>query len=238
MTQAFALLPADLLAKKGGNVRPSCKIHRLDLASLPKAADGSPAASCDVARNFTVNLYNGVSYLASQAPSNDPQFMRAEHITAGQHAGPWFVAQALAGGAGVATIDEADKVFVDDHCFFTWWMSFVHSFGGNQSTWPLEQYPGGELVTLYHSLLRHPRWEASGGRDFVFFVPHPRMDHGPAHPAYKQLICKAFAGATFVVVERMQRLICKDFRTREVSNAHYSPLGFHVFACKQGGRHL
>ncbi|KAK9804642.1 hypothetical protein WJX73_002999 [Symbiochloris irregularis] len=198
--------------KQGYSPRPACKIFRLDLATLPKAADGSPAAACSVNHNFTVNLYNGVSYLAATAPVNDPWFQRAEHITAGQHAGPWYVAEALKRGAGVATMEEADKIYVDDYCFFTWWMSYVHSYGGDTSKWPMDQYPGGEMVTLYHSLIKHPRWVASGGKDFVFFMPHPGMDHGPAHPSYNQLICEAFQGATFIVVERMQRLICNDFR--------------------------
>lgn len=145
-----------------------------------------------------------------------------------------YVAEALKRGAGVATMEEADKIYVDDYCFFTWWMSFVHSYGGNTSNWEetgrMGQYPGGEMVTLYHSLIKHPRWIKSGGKDFVFFMPHPGMDHGPAHPAYNQLICEAFQGATFIVVERMQRLICNDFRQPIVvpytanSKTHTCPL--------------
>lgn len=103
-----------------------------------------------------------------------------------------------------------------------WWLAFAHTYGGNQSAWPMNEYPGGELITLYHSLLKHPRWQKNHGRDFVFFFPHPALWGGPAGPDFNHIICRSFAKATFVVVERMQRFLCGDYRTRQVIVAPYS----------------
>ncbi len=199
---------------------PSCKIFSLDLGDLKKASDGSPAADCDVHRDFTVNDFNGVSYLTSSYPKGEG-FLRGEHLTQSQHAGPWFLHEALTRGAGAANIEVADKVLVNDYCFFMWWLSYIHTFP-NEYTWPLELYPGSELVTLYHSLLEHPRWRRNNGADFVFFWPHPGIGGGPAQGDHIQLICEAFAAATFIVIERMQRFRCSDYRKSQVIVAPYS----------------
>ena len=187
---------------------------------MPKASDGSAAAACDVERQFAVNDFNGVSYLASNHPSGEG-FLRAEHITQSQNAGPWFLNEALRHAAGTVSIDSADKVFVHDYCFFTWFMAYIHTYP-DVHAWPLDEYPGGELVTLYHSLLEHPRWRKSNGEDFVFFMPHASVGGGPAGETYRQLICEAFSAATFVVIERMQRFSCADFRQEKVVVAPYS----------------
>ena len=179
---------------------------------------------CDT-RNFAVNLYNGVSYLKSNYPAGEG-FLPAEHVTYSQNSGPWFLNEALQNHAHADSIDTADKVYVHDFCFIMWWVSYMHSsmsvYGGNEHAWPLDSYPGGELVTLYHSLIQHPRWKKNNGADFVFFWPHAGISGGPAMGDYWQLACEAFGEATFVVIERMQRFQCSDYRQGKVIVAPYS----------------
>ncbi len=65
----------------------------------------------------------------------------------GQYSGPWHLAQAIRGSPYVTTdLDAADIVYVYDYCYYTWWLSFVHSNGRVQRE---DATPGDHLLKGY-----------------------------------------------------------------------------------------
>lgn len=69
----------------------------------------------------------------------------------GQYSGPWHLAQAIRSSPYVtADLDAADIVYVYDYCYYTWWLSFVHSNGRVQRE---DATPGDYLLKGYQ--VRH-----------------------------------------------------------------------------------
>ena len=65
----------------------------------------------------------------------------------GQYSGPWHLAQAIRSSPYVTTdLDAADIVYVYDYCYYTWWLSFVHSNGRVQRE---DATPGDHLLKGY-----------------------------------------------------------------------------------------
>lgn len=73
----------------------------------------------------------------------------------GQYSGPWHLAQAIRGSPYVTTdLDAADIVYVYDYCYYTWWLSFVHSNGRVQRDDPS---PGDHLLKSYQVCALHSK---------------------------------------------------------------------------------
>lgn len=65
-------------------------------------------------------------------------------------------------------------------------------------------------------ILQLPRWQRSGGRDFVFYQPHPGFGWGSeAETAVvNALVCDHFQWATMLVAEQGQRWQCASYNPR------------------------
>ena len=65
-------------------------------------------------------------------------------------------------------------------------------------------------------LLELPKWRRSGGRDFVFYHPHPGFVWGSESETTDFLgtLCGALQWATMLVAENGQRWQCASFNPR------------------------
>jgi hypothetical protein len=68
-------------------------------------------------------------------------------------------------------ISEADLIYVDMHCYFMKWLSGAYSEELQQNAY------AGRLAMrfVYVYLKSHPAWRATGGRNFVFTLPHSSL---------------------------------------------------------------
>ncbi|CAL8469167.1 g8708 [Coccomyxa elongata] len=144
-----------------------------------------------------------------------------------QNAGPWYVYHALRNSKHtVTTIDEADVVYVYDYCYLMWILSDHHA---REHWWLRDNYTpdrktGSHLLAAYRAIMELPRWQRSGGRDFVFYHSHSGFEWDDLETTnkYQEMLCHDFQWATFIVIEQMQRWRCPTYNPRTTIVAPYS----------------
>ena len=58
-------------------------------------------------------------------------------------------------------------------------------------------------------MTRLPRWQQSGGRDFVFYDSHPGFGVGDCAYKFVTMLCQDFKLSNHLLVETAQRNTCK-----------------------------
>ncbi|CAK0784428.1 hypothetical protein CVIRNUC_007632 [Coccomyxa viridis] len=178
-------------------------IYVMDLGMFAAQHDLPQCSQADV----KLDPGNGIPYLL-----DSPKFKAEEGLpyALAQHSGPWHLREAIAGSKYVtADMEQADIIYVYDHCYYMLWLAQVHTKGRKM---PEEASPAGDwLMALYGSMLSSSRWQQNQGADFVFYDPHPGFTDGSVEAAYYKMLCDDFQHAMHIVVERGQRNICKAY---------------------------
>ncbi|BDA47957.1 probable xyloglucan galactosyltransferase GT14 at C-terminar half [Coccomyxa sp. Obi] len=186
---------------------PICEGRKIYVLDVGVFADQQSMPACNPDTTFRVDPITNVPFL-----HDDPQVRNAylpQYL--GQYSGPWHLAQAIRGSQYVTTdLDAADIVYVYDYCYYTWWLSFVHSNGRVQRDDPT---PGDHLLKSYQALIQTPRWQRHDGADFVFYDPHPGFGTGRAEMPVIDMMCNTFRNAMHIVAERSQRNVCQHYWT-------------------------
>ncbi|PNH02381.1 hypothetical protein TSOC_010346, partial [Tetrabaena socialis] len=192
--------------------QPGCAVYILDFETEfpdigPRLAPNATAHRCS---------YDGV------ATAGGPMFRRkvmvtdalaALHVPRGvmpykyaQHAGPWWLREAVRGSPNVVnSIEEADVVYVDDSCYFAWAEAKAHQHGGHNRPFDDDEIyvdPDVYLDAAYTALRQHPVFTRTNGSIFTYFHSHPSLSI--ASKAFGESQCAGL----YIVTERHQARVC------------------------------
>jgi hypothetical protein len=172
--------------------KATLKTFILDLNAFARE-EGLPECNADTL--FVTAESSGVTYL-----SDDDLYHRDEPHFFGQHAGPWYLMNAvLLSNLYTSDINQADLVFVYDYCYWMRGLASVHS-GHSASE------PSTTLLKLTERVFKLPRWQLHGGADFVFYQPHPGFSW-----EHEAALCSQAHASIHIVIERGQRYGCPNY---------------------------
>ncbi|KAK9805837.1 hypothetical protein WJX73_006156 [Symbiochloris irregularis] len=210
------LLAASQLASATSsvNVDDLCrdmKIYVLDLQQLAKEK-GHPG--CNAEDQVVVKTDTGVVYTTVEDHAKDKWGDKSPdhnaHHKLGTHSAPWHFARAISNSScAAATMEQADLIYVNDYCYYIWWLAAVHSHGAASDELLV---PANALLEGWESVFALPRWKASHGRDFIFYDAHPGFwGEGGTGRRRMDYQCNEMKNAIQLIVDRPMRSPCKDF---------------------------